>query len=335
MKINLPLAALALLCVSPTLAQEPAAPSLDVPIDCDPSATCSIQKYFDHDPGPGRLDYACGRLSLDGDTGTDFRLPNYAVMEEGVAVLAAADGVVRAVRDGMEDVSVRETGKEAVEGREAGNAVAIAHEDGWETQYSHLKKGSLRVKEGEAVRAGQPIGEVGLSGNTEFPHVEFTVRKSGVAVDPFAPGGGNALCGEARGALWSDAALEKLPYRPVVLLSSGFNDGPADANAARKGVYENAALRSDSKTLVFWADLSGTLEGDREQLTITDPDGRIVVDLDRTLEENNISWFVFAGLKRPEKGWRPGAYAARYTLSRNGETMAEETRAISLQPFDD
>lgn len=317
------------------LAQEAAAPVLDLPVDCDPSAECSIQKYFDHDPGPGRLDYACGRLSRDGDTGTDFRLANYPAMDRGVSVLAAADGVVRAVRDGMDDVSVRDTDAASIEGREAGNAVAVTHGNGWETQYSHLKRGSIGVKVGDAVKVGDVLGEVGLSGNTEFPHVEFTVRRSGVAVDPFVGAGEFRLCGEATDPLWSEAALAKLAYRPAVILSSGFHSGPADAQAARIGDYDRAAVDASAAALVFWVDLSGAQKDDHERLVMTGPDGKELVRLDRVLEENNISWFVFAGAKKPEKGWKIGDYRAEYSLTRDGEVLAEKSQTLSLKAVRD
>jgi Peptidase family M23 len=310
--------------------QENAAPRFELPVACDPSRECSIQKYMDHDPGPDRMDYACGRLSKDGDTGTDFRLRDYPAMEKGVAVIAAANGVVRAVRDGMEDVSVRDIGGSAIEGREAGNAVGLVHGGGWETQYSHLKKGSVRVKAGDAVQAGDVLGEIGLSGNTEFPHMEFTVRRNGDAVDPFVGLVEFARCEDARAPLWSDAALEKLPYRPVVLLSSGFTSGSASASAARKGEYANFSLNNKAPALVFWADLSGTLKGDREQLTMTAPDGRVLVEADRVLDENNISWFMFAGVKRPGGGWLSGDYRAHYSLMRDGAVLAEKREVVRL-----
>ncbi|MHA7871825.1 MAG: M23 family metallopeptidase [Hyphococcus sp.] len=306
-------------------------PVLETPVACDVSAACSIQKYVDHDPGPGRADYACGRLSLDGDTGTDFRVANLPAMRAGVAVLAAADGVVRAARDGMEDVSVRDIGADAIKGREAGNAVAIRHGGGWETQYSHLKKGSVRVKPGDAVKTGDVLGEIGLSGNTEFPHVEFTVRHNGNAVDPFVGLAAFDRCGDARAPLWSQDAIEKLPYRPVVLLSSGFAGGPADAEDARRGDYAAFILTRETDALVFWADVSGALAGDRERASLIAPDGVQLATLDRVLDENNISWFVFAGARRPADGWDAGTYEARYALSRNGETVAETVRKITLR----
>ena len=331
MKPLFPLLLVAAIASAPASAQEPVPPVFELPVDCDLSAECSIQKYVDHDPGPGRLDYACGRLSKDGDTGTDFRVANYPAMEEGVAVLAAADGVVRAVRDNMDDISVREIGAGIIEGREAGNAVAINHGDGWETQYSHLKRGSISVKVGDKVTVGDVLGEIGLSGNTEFPHVEFTVRQGGVAIDPFVGSGEFRLCGEAADPLWSQAALAKLPYRPVVVLSSGFHSGSADADAARKGRYGHGGVDSNAPALVFWLDLSGVQKGDRERLMMIGPDGRALVQIDRPLEEHNISWFVFAGVKRPEKGWRIGDYRADYSLSRDGKILAEASQTLSLK----
>jgi murein DD-endopeptidase MepM/ murein hydrolase activator NlpD len=56
-------------------------------------------------------------------------------MMKGVEVRAAASGVVRATRDGMLDVNLREIGPETIRGREGGNGVVIDHDGGWTTQY--------------------------------------------------------------------------------------------------------------------------------------------------------------------------------------------------------
>ena len=125
---------------SPAGAAERPALRLDLPVACDMARLCAVQNYFDHDPGPGARDYACGRLTYDGHQGTDFRVPDLPAMTRGVAVIAAAPGRVRAIRDGMADRDVREPGAAKVEGREAGNAVVIDHGGGWETQYSHLRR---------------------------------------------------------------------------------------------------------------------------------------------------------------------------------------------------
>ena len=178
MKLIFSLVGMLLCFAGGALADEPF--RIGVPVDCAFGSVCSVQNYVDLDPGPGRLDPGCGRLSYDGHDGTDIRVADLVAMRDGVSVVAAAGGVVKATRDGMPDVSVRDIGPEAVAGREAGNGVVIDHGRGWETQYSHLRSGSVSVKPGDRVEAGTPLGMIGLSGQTEFPHLHFTVRKDGV-----------------------------------------------------------------------------------------------------------------------------------------------------------
>jgi murein DD-endopeptidase MepM/ murein hydrolase activator NlpD len=43
--------------------------------------------------------------------------------------------------------------------------------------YLHMRPGSLEVKTREHVRAGQILGRVGLSGDSLFPHLHFTVTE--------------------------------------------------------------------------------------------------------------------------------------------------------------
>jgi murein DD-endopeptidase MepM/ murein hydrolase activator NlpD len=130
-------AALALACTpirGGTAHAQASAPVLSFPVPGENGAKCFVENYFDHDAGPGAKDNRSGKLTYDGHDGTDIRLPNLAAMRKGVEVLAAADGVVRAVRDGMADVSIRETGAAAGKGREAGNGVVVDHGGGWQTQ---------------------------------------------------------------------------------------------------------------------------------------------------------------------------------------------------------
>lgn len=305
--------------------------SLQLPVDCAMGTVCSIQKYVDHDPGPGRMDYACGRLSKDGDTGTDFRVPDMPAMMTGVPVVAAAPGVVRATRDGMADISVREIGAEAVRGREAGNGVVIDHGGGWETQYSHLRNGSVAVREGDRVVAGQRLGLIGMSGNAEFPHTEFSVRYRGEDVDPFVGTVPFSSCGDARRPLWSKTALEQLAYAPTWLLSAGFATARPAAEAARRGAYGQRTFGADADALVMWVDVSGAEAGDIQSFRIEGPDGATVHEHTETLKENNISWFAFSGSRPPKGGWRPGRYRGTYTLMRDGKAVIEQARDVALE----
>ena len=65
----------------------------------------------------------------------------------------------------------------------------IAHDQGWETQYCHLKQGSISVNAADTVQVGDVLGKIGLSGWTQFPHVYISVRHNGTRIDPFAPSG--------------------------------------------------------------------------------------------------------------------------------------------------
>ncbi len=324
------LAAATVLGAATASAADLPSPSFELPVACAMDKVCSIQKYFDHDPSAARMDYACGRLSLDGDTGTDFRVPDYVTMDRGVAVVAAAPGVVKATRDGMADVSVREIGHDALAGKDAGNGVVIDHGNGWETQYSHLKNGSIAVTPGERVTTGQTLGLIGLSGNTEYPHVEFTVRRDGKAVDPFVGLAPFKACGDARRPLWSKAALAQLPYHASGLLIAGFASGKPSPEPARRGAYSATELAADVPALVLWVDVFGVMKGDRQRFRIDGPDGRSIHDSETAIDANNISWFAFSGRKRPDGGWAPGTYRGTYTLSRAGQPVVTATAEVTL-----
>lgn len=330
------LASLLLLAAVPMAPRAAAAADLvlELPVACEMGTVCTIQSYFDHDPGPGWMDYACGRLGYDGHHGTDIRVPDLPTMERGVTVVAAAPGVVKALRDGMRDVNVRRTGKDAVKDRKAGNGVVIDHGDGWQTQYSHLKRGSVVVERGQRVEAGDPLGLIGLSGMTEFPHVEFKVRHDGKPLDPFVGDAPYAACGDPRRPLWSAQALDQLDYRPTGPLIAGFATGRPDAAAAQEGAYTAESLPADAPALVLWAELFGTLKGDVQRFQIEGPDGQPFYDNANPLDDNNVQWFAFGGRKRPADGWTPGVYKGTYTLSRDGKVIVTLTREIAIEGGD-
>ncbi len=307
-------------------------PPLSLPVRCTIGETCFVQTYVDHDPGPGRLDFQCGRLSYDGHDGTDIRLADLVAMRRGVAVVAAAAGVVRRTRDGMADVSVDEIGSPALAGRLAGNGVVIAHGNGWETQYSHLRRGSVRVRPTDRVAAGDELGLIGLSGNTVYPHVEFTVRRDGRAVDPFVGPILGYLCGDRRQPLWHPDAERRLAYRASGILSAGFAMGRPDAKEARNGDYAVSALPADMPALVFWIDMFGAMAGDLEQFTLTMADGRVLHHGQTSLKASNVSWFSYSGRRRPAGGWPPGPVTGTYRLIRAGETLLSAEQTAKIRP---
>lgn len=90
----------------------------------------------------------------------------------GKDVVAAQDGTVVHVQT------------EYTPGRGYGLCVILDHGDHLSTLYGQLSK--ITVEEGDAVKAGQKIGEIGSTGFSTGPHLHFEVREAGQAVDPGA-----------------------------------------------------------------------------------------------------------------------------------------------------
>lgn len=274
-----------------------AAPPLEFPVACTPDADCWIQNYVDHDPGPGVRDYASGAMTYDGHRGTDIRLAHRARMEKGVKVLAAAPGRVQRSRDGVPDGGKAEHGP----GRECGNGVRIDHGDGWMSVYCHLRRGSVRVGPGDAVAAGQAIGEVGLSGLTEFPHLHFELRKDGRVVDPLLE-------------TWKG----RFPYMALRFFNAGFAAGPAQPGRAAAGAYEGAAIGRDAPALVFWIQLAGVRKGDVISVTLRAPDGSVLATAEHVASRTQAAVFRFVGRKRSGESWPAGTYVGEASARRDG-----------------
>ena len=65
-----------------------------------------------------------------------------------------------------------------------GYYVKIDHGNGMQTLYAHCMAGSLMVRVGDPVIAGQPIARVGSTGFATGPHLHFEVIMNGARVDP-------------------------------------------------------------------------------------------------------------------------------------------------------
>lgn len=60
-----------------------------------------------------------------------------------------------------------------------GNYVIIDHGNGYRTRYHHMAKGSVTVKKGQVVKAGQVIGRMGNTGYSTGRHLHFDISVSG------------------------------------------------------------------------------------------------------------------------------------------------------------
>ncbi|MDH5387986.1 MAG: peptidoglycan DD-metalloendopeptidase family protein [Gammaproteobacteria bacterium] len=94
-----------------------------------------------------------------------------------------AKGIDIAGKEG-ESVKAASSGKVVYSGNgliSYGNLVIIKHSKSYLSAYAHNKR--LLVKEGESVKAGQKIAELGKTG-VEKPKLHFEIRKNGKPVDP-------------------------------------------------------------------------------------------------------------------------------------------------------
>lgn len=275
------------------------------PVDCTLGQTCHIQHYVDRDPGPGQRDFTCGTLSYDGHDGTDIALPNRAAMEAGVNVLAAVPGKVLGIRDGVADFVPFEPGKDC------GNGVLVDDGDGWQTQYCHMKQGSVVVKKGDQVTVGTPLGLVGQSGNADFPHLHLSVRQNGQAIDPFAPDA-TTCDGPTTPGLWSTL----LPYEPGGFLAAGFSTQIPSFDAIKAGL-PTEPLSPNAPAIVLWAEVFGGRAGDVMAFSIRAPDGSTFLDTTATLTKTQDQLFRASG-KKLRVAPAAGIYAGDVRLIRQG-----------------
>lgn len=307
-----------------------AAPELGLPIDCDIGKTCFVQQYVDLDPGPGVVDYMCGEASYDGHKGTDFRVPTTKDVGRGVPVIAAAPGTVRGKRDGMDDRLVRsDADRAAVEKRECGNGVVIDHGDGWETQYCHLRKGSVTVGTGAAVEKGQKLGEVGYSGQAAFAHVHLSVRHQGKVVDPFR-GVGIEACGLGPDPLWEASALDALNYAPTQIVGFGLAGGAVRIAEAETGALADFAPDRQSPALVGWGLAINLKTGDALKVSLAGPKGSLAEN-DMRMKKRRAVQLAFSGRKRPRGGWPPGTYLVEAKVERDGSVIAQAERRFEVE----
>lgn len=110
-----------------------------------------------------------GRL-VAGDEADVRAYPGY-----GADVIAAADGIVVAALDALDDqVPGRLPDPATITVANVdGNHIVIDIGGGRFAFYAHLRRGSLKVKPGDKVLRGQTLASLGNTGNTSAPHLHF------------------------------------------------------------------------------------------------------------------------------------------------------------------
>jgi murein DD-endopeptidase MepM/ murein hydrolase activator NlpD len=189
----------------------------------------------------GGRDYNCGGKFYRGHLGTDILLRNFQVQDSGVTVVAAAAGQVSVVHDGEPDRNaVQDVANDW-------NVVHILHPGGTTSVYGHLRRGSILVTPGQAVTAGTPLGLVGSSGISNWPHLHFEVRRGASPIDPWS---GPCQLGPS---LW----IAQLPYQNSFrVLDAGVRDGPiAGQPELLERPPDSPTITGAGGVLSFWVEL--------------------------------------------------------------------------------
>ena len=100
---------------------------------------------------------------LSPHSGLDIAAPT------GTLIVATADGIVSLVHEGM---------------ILTGKTIMIDHGLGLDSVYIHMSE--IKVEHGQAVRQGDPIGAIGMTGRTNGPHLHFGISWYGAKLDPQA-----------------------------------------------------------------------------------------------------------------------------------------------------
>jgi hypothetical protein len=297
---------------------------LQFPLACEIGKDCFIQQYVDHDASSGVADYRCGVETYDGHDGTDFRVSD---VKADVEVRAAAPGIVKAARDGMDDrLATTPDLLAAVSKVECGNGLVIAHEEGYETQYCHMRKGSLIVHVGDKVDAGAPLGRVGYSGAAAFPHLHLSVRQNGSKIDPFS--GPMALdCHQPPQGMWDQKSAAQLSYQGPTVITTGWSSGAVTSDGIELRAYTDQP-RADWPALVAFARIINVRQGDEINLTVSGPAGELAHN-DVALNHDKAQDMLFAGL-RPHQALSAGRYEAKLVISRDSTAIVSKIFVVEI-----
>lgn len=194
-----------------------------------------IPYFVDLQPGSGVRDFNCTQFTFEEHNGHDPYIRSFREMDIGVPVFAAQDGVISDVHDGEDDHNTDNSPDKKA------NYVIIKHSDSQQSQYFHLKKGSISVKVGDTVTAGTQIALVGSSGMSKGPHIHFEADFNRVAYEP--------LAGPCRPGKSNFETQPAMTLDPIVMGAAlgttsfaGFRAAPFD-DAPRTGTFIRGVQR--------------------------------------------------------------------------------------------
>ena len=111
----------------------------------------------------------------------------------GMKVVSPAAGTVLEVRNNVPDnkyeggqlIYSEEVKNQVSSDISTGNYVIIDHENGEYSLLCHFQNGTIQFEKGEKINLGDYLGNVGLSGDTYYPHLHYQVQTSPDIIDSY------------------------------------------------------------------------------------------------------------------------------------------------------
>jgi murein DD-endopeptidase MepM/ murein hydrolase activator NlpD len=169
------------------------------------------------------------------------------------------------------------------------------------------------------VAAGEPLGQVGLSGDTEFPHLHFEARHDGHLVDPFAPLPVAPGACARQTPMWNAAARRQLAYKDGAILNAGLAGAPLNGDAVEDG--RHAPVTASAAAIVVYVRAINLEPGDVIDLALSGPGGQLAAKPLDPLPRHEAQYFYLIGRKRPAGGWPPGRYVGQIQVRRAGQVV--------------
>ena len=153
--------------------------------------------------------------------------------------------------------------------------------------------------------AGTPLGQIGLSGRTEFPHLHLSLHQNGQVIDPFSPGD-TTTCGNPSPSLWSPA----LPFQPGGVIDAGFATTIPSFDLMKQGGAGVETLPQTAPAMVLWAHLFGTHAGDRLTFSLNGPKDEVLRET-VTLDKTQARIMRAIGKRNRGQNWLPAPIKSR------------------------
>ena len=287
---------------------------LEFPVSCQLEENCWFVNYPDEDLTKGIRDYKGGKVSRNGKKGIEIVVKT--ILEE-MPVIPAENGEVVFIKNNVED-NLLDSEDEQKEQSFCGNYVIIEHNNGWKTLYCHLKKDSITVKPGDFAVEGKEIGQIGLSGQTEFPHLYFAVLHKGQYFDPFTGINlSNIKNKEAFKPFWSVKAKKRFKYKEIALINTGVSLEAPLLEKIKQGKLEDIKLAQDTPLFYLWMQGFHLKTGDYMKIKLENPSGEKILDKVQKISSNDLEQVVFFDIKKEEEeDWEIGVYKGKIEFMR-------------------